>query len=94
MESWQLSPRYLENHAPSYSSMELLPTKLINRHLFPFTPDVCLVSQLKRRSFVSLHDLISSARTSSRSIPVEFFSVVGMLDEDLESKDVKINLKQ
>jgi hypothetical protein len=33
-------------------------------------------------------------RSLRRSIPIEFLSVIIMLDEDLESKDVKINEMQ
>ena len=74
--------------------MALLPTKLNPCHLLlPIGHDVCFVSQLKRCSYVSLHELILSARSSRRSNPVEFISVI-VLDEDLERKDVKINLEQ
>ena len=52
------------------------------------------MSQLKRCSNVSLHELILSARSSRRASPVEFPSVVIVLDEDLEDKDVKINVMQ
>ena len=49
----------LWNHAPSYSSVELLPTKLNLYHpLLSISPDVYFVSQLKRCSNVSLHELI------------------------------------
>ena len=57
-------------------------------------PDVCDMSQLKRCSYVSLRELILSARSSRRPFSVEFSSVDIVLDKDLESKDVKINLKQ
>ena len=73
----------LLNHAPSYSSVELLPTQLNLCHLpLSIAPDVCAMSQLKRCSYVSLRELILSARSSRRSIPVgfSFLSVVIMLD--------------
>ena len=44
--------------------------------------------------YISLHELILSARSPRRSISVEFLSAVIMLDEDPESKDVKINMMQ
>ena len=51
----------LWNHAPSYSSVELLPTNLNPCHLLPpISLDVCFVSQLKRCFNVSLHELILS----------------------------------
>ena len=56
--------------------------------------DVCSVSQLKRCFNVSLHELILSCSILRRSIPVKFLSVVTVLDKDLESKDVKINMMQ
>ena len=55
---------------------------------------VCFVSQLKRCPYASLHELILGARSLRRSFSVEFSSVVIVLDEDLESKDVKMNTKQ
>ena len=73
----------LWNHAPSYSSVELLPIQLNLCHLpLSIAPDVCAMSQLKRCSYVSLRELILSARSSRRSIPVglSFLSVVIMLD--------------
>ena len=56
--------------------------------------DVCFMSQLKRCSYISLPELILSARSPRRSIPVEFLSAVVMMDEDPESKDVKIKMTQ
>ena len=51
----------LWNHAPSYSSVELLPTNLNPCHLLPpISLDVCFVSQPKRCFNVSLHELILS----------------------------------
>ena len=50
------------------------------------------VSQLKRCYHVSFHDLFVNCSILRRSNPVEFISVV-VLDEDLESKEVKINMK-
>ena len=44
--------------------------------------------------YISLHELILSARSPRRSISVEFLSAVIMLDEDPESKDVKIKMTQ
>ena len=95
MESWQLSPHYLENHAPSYLSVEFLPTKLNLHYLFlSFPLDVCFESQLKRCSYVSLHESILSCPMSRILFPVEFLFVVIVLDEVPEGKDVKINMKQ
>ena len=75
--------------------MEFLPTQLHRCHIpLAIALDVCFVSQLKRCFNVSLHELILSARSLRRSLLVEFLSAVIVLDEDLESKDVKINLKQ
>ena len=57
----EITSSLLWNHAPSYSSLELLPTNLNPCHLLPsISLDVCLVSQLKRCSNVSLHELILS----------------------------------
>lgn len=53
---------------------------------------LCLIS--RDIFFVSLHELILSARSSRRSIPIEFLSVIIMLEKDLKGKHVKINMKQ
>ena len=75
--------------------MEFLSTNLNPCHpLLSLTPDVCFVSQLKRCFNVSLPELILSTRSSRRSIPVEFLSVDIVLDEDIESKDVKNKMLQ
>ena len=79
----------LWNHAPSYSSVELLPIQLSLCHLpLSIIPDVCAMSQLKRCSYVSFRELILSARSSRRSIPVgfSFLSVVIMLDAVLRAR--------
>src|SRR4051812_40451630 len=55
---------------------------------------VCFVSQLERCSYVSFHELILRAQPSRRSFPIEFLSVVIVLDKGLESKDAKINMMQ
>ena len=58
-------------------------------------PDVCFVSQLKRGSYVSLHELILSCSIFQKIDSLEFsFPLIVVLHGDLESKDVKINLKQ
>ena len=50
---------------------------------------------LNSRCFnISFHELILSAQSSRRLILVEFLSAVIMLDEDPESKDVKIKMTQ
>ena len=69
---------------------------LVNlRHLFHSIPlDECFISQLERCSYLSLHELILNTRSSRRSFSVESPSVIIMLDEDLASKDVKIDLSQ
>ena len=81
----------LWNHAPFYLSVGWLPTNLNLRHLPSITPGMCFVSRLKTCFNISFHELILSARSSRRSFPIEFLSVAIVLDEDLESKDVKIN---
>ena len=64
-------------------------------HVFHSIPlDECFVSHLERCSYLSLHELILSVRSSRRLFSVEFSSVVIVLDKDLESKDVKINVMQ
>ena len=82
----------LWNHAPSYSSVELLPTNLNLRHLFLPSLSMCF-SCLSSRGVSTSHSMSWSwvARSLRRSIPVEFPSVIIMLDENLNSKDVKIN---
>ena len=69
---------------------------LVNlRYPFHSIPlDECFVSQLERCSYLSLHELILNTRSSRRSFSVESHFVVIVLDEDLESKDVKIRLNQ
>ena len=52
--------------------------------------NVCIVSHLKR-CYVSFHELIVSCSIFEEISSVEFFSIVIVVDEDLESKDVKIN---
>ena len=94
MESWELSPRYFETmHHLIQHGIVLINLNL--RSPFHFIPLSMYVLCLNSRCFnISFHELILSARSSRRSIPVEFLSVIIVLDEDLESKDAKINLKQ
>ena len=82
------------NHAPSYLDVELLLTNEPPSSTSSIAPGVCFVYQLKRCSYVSLRELILSVRSSRRSFSVESPSVVVVLDEVLESKDVKIHLNQ
>src|SRR3954465_14450423 len=56
-----------------------------------FHPSRCNLCLNSRCFNISFHELILSARSSRRSFPIEFLSVAIVLDEDLESKDVKIN---
>ena len=64
------------------------------RHLLHSIPsDVCLVSQLERCFYVSFRELILWSLRWSIRVDM-FHSIVVVLDEDLESKDVKINLSQ
>ena len=85
----------LWNHAPSYSSVELLPTKLNLRHLFLPSLSMCVLC-LSSRDVSTSHSMSWSwvARSLRRSIPVEFPSLFIVLDEDLEDKDVKSNVMQ
>ena len=94
MESWQLTPCYFEAmHHLIQCGIVLI--NLNPRSLFhSIPPDVCFVSQLKTHFFISLHELILSARSSRRSIPIEFLPVIIVLGKDLKGKDVKINMMQ
>ena len=54
--------------------------------------DMCFVSQLERCSYISPHKLIVSYSIFEKiDFGRESLSVIIKLDEDLESKDVKIN---
>ena len=93
-ESWQLFPRHLDTiHHLSKRGIVAYQIEPLSSASFHHPWCVFCVST-QEMFYVSFHELILSAQPSRRSIPVEFLSVVTMLDEDLESKDVKINLKQ
>ena len=80
MESWQSISLLLGHILAIYLSVELLPTKLNLRYLSLSIPlNVCLVSQLKRRSFFSLRELILSCsifeKIDSGRVPIPFVVV-------------------
>ena len=68
---------------------------LVNlRHPFLSTPlDVYLVSQLEMFN-ISFRELILNRSIFEKINPVDFPSVIIVLNEDLENKDVKINVMQ
>ena len=87
VELWQLTPRYVMIERGFVTYLVDL------RHLLhPIPLKVCFVSQLKRCIYVSSPELIMSCsifeKIDSLGFPV---LLIVVLDEDLESKDVKIN---
>src|SRR4051812_28652372 len=85
---------FLATVTPStiFLSVEFLPSN--QTPLLFFRPSRCVLCLNSRCSNISFHELILNARSSRRSFPIEFLSVSIVLDEDLKSMDVKINLKQ
>ena len=85
----QLFPRHLDT-IHHLSKCGIVAHQIKPRHLF-FHPSRCVWCLNSRCFNISFHELILSARSLRRSFSIEFLPVAIVLDEDLESKDIKIN---